>query len=131
MIIPQLKIELDREALARYGLTPHDVNEFIETALSGRVVSTVIQGQRKFDLLVSLGEEDREDVDNLQRLIMTLPDDRMIPLGAVATIRRRGGPNAIQREQVQRRIVVQRNTTGLHGLVSAVGDIRKRLAPIE
>ena len=60
--IPQLQIKLNREQLARYGLTSDYVNEFIETAMNGRTVSEIVQGERKFDLVVRLDDEFRQDL---------------------------------------------------------------------
>ena len=129
--IPQLRIELDRDQLARYGLTPGDVNEFVETAMHGKVVSEVLLGQRTFDLFVRLDEP--------------LPREPRSPEAAVArsargrddaawrrwpTIYPAGGPNTINREQVRRRIVLQCNTAG-RGLVDVVRDIQQRLEPIQ
>ena len=84
--IPQLRIELNRDQLARYGLTPGDVNEFIETAMHGKVVSEVLQGQRTFDLFVRLDERYRENLEALSRLSLDLPEGGTTPLASVATI---------------------------------------------
>ena len=121
--IPQLRIELNRDQLARYGLTPGDVNEFIETAMHGRVVSEVLQGQRTFDLFVRLDERYRENLDALSRMSLDLPEGGTTPLSSVAKIYQAGGPNTINREQVRRRIVLQCNTAG-RGLVDVVRDIQ-------
>ena len=121
--IPQLRIELNRDQLARYGLTPDDVNEFIETAMHGKVVSEVLQGQRTFDLFVRLDERYRENLEALSRLSLDLPEGGTTPLSSVATIYQAGGPNTINREQVRRRIVLQCNTAG-RGLVDVVRDIQ-------
>ncbi len=129
--IPQLQIQLDREQLALHGVTPYHVNEFVETALNGRVLSQVLQGQRRFDLLVRFDELYREDIENLHRLTLALPDGGSTPLGSVSSIHRRGGPNAINHEQIRRRMFVQCNTTGQRGLVDIVDDIKQRLRPIE
>ena len=128
--IPQLRIELNRDQLARYGLTTGDVNEFIETAMHGKVVSEVLQGQRTFDLFVRLDERYRENLEALGRLSLDLPEGGTTPLSSVATIYQAGGPNTINREQVRRRIVLQCNTAG-RGLVDVVQDIKTRLKPVE
>ena len=62
VIIPQLRIEVDRRRLKNYGLRPIDINEFVDTAMNGEVVSEVLLGQRTFDLLVRLDEPFRESV---------------------------------------------------------------------
>jgi CzcA family heavy metal efflux pump len=128
--IPQLQIQVRRDELARNGLAVDDVNEFIETAMNGRKVSEVLRGQRNFDLVVRLDEEFREDVEYLKRLRINLPTGGGLPLSAVANVIQASGPNTINRENVRRRIVVSCNTTG-RDLASIVGDIQKRLAPIQ
>ena len=129
VIIPQLRIELDRDKLLLYGLTATDVNEFIGTAMNGTVVSEILIDQRTFDLIVRLGEEDREDIDALKRLSIEIPDGGTIPLSAVARIYESGGPNTVNRENVRRRIVIQCNVSE-RGVVDVVGDIQKAVAPV-
>lgn len=128
--IPQLQIRLDRDQLARHGLTAAEVNAFIETAMNGRTVSELVQGERKFDLVVRLDDPFREDPAALGRLSLNLPGGGRAPLEQLARIERGSGPNTIQRENVRRRIVVQCNTAG-RDLNSVVTDIQRRLAPIQ
>ena len=128
--IPQLRIELDRHQLARFGLTPDDVNKFVETAMHGRVVSEVLLGQRTFDLFVRLDEPYRENLEALNRMSLELPEGGTTPLSSVAEIYAAGGPNTINREQVRRRVVLQCNTSG-RGLVDVVRDIQQRLKPLQ
>ena len=129
VIIPQLRIEADGERLKAFGLRRADVNEFVETAMQGEVVSQVLDGQRTFDLLVRLGEESREDLSALKRLQIDLPGGGSVKLEDVARVYKAGGPNTVNREQVRRRIVVQCNVSG-RGLVDVVADIDERLRPI-
>ncbi len=128
--IPQLQIDLNRDQLARYGLTPDYVNEFIETAMNGRTVSEVVLGERKFDLVVRLDDEHRQNLNEIGRLSLNLPTGGRVQLSQVATIRRGSGPNTINRENVRRRIIIQCNTAG-RDLNSVVTDIQKKLAPIQ
>lgn len=128
--IPQLRIELDRDQLARFGLMPDDVNEFVETAMHGKIVSEVLQGQRTFDLFVRLDDPYRENLEALGRMSLNLPEGGTAPLASVARIYQAGGPNTINRENVRRRIVLQCNTAG-RGLVDVVQDIQARLKPIQ
>ena len=118
--IPQLCINLNRKAMASYGLNSADVNELIETAMNGRVVSELVLGQRKFDLLVRLDDPFRNDPQELRRMTLELPRGGQIPLNAVADVVDSSGPNTINRENVRRRIIVQCNTAGrdLGGVVS-------------
>ena len=130
ILIPQLRIEHDRHQLARNGLTPDDVNRFVETAMHGKVVSEVLQGQRTFDLFVRLDEPFRENLESLSRMSIELPEGGSVPLSSVARIYPAGGPNTINREQVRRRVVLQCNTAG-RGMVDVVHDIQQRLKPIQ
>ena len=130
VIIPQYRIELDRDKLLRYGLTPMQVTEFVETAMNGEIVSRALTGQRSFDMLVRLDEQFREDLHALERLSIELPGGGTAPLSSVAKIYESGGPNAVKREQVRRRIVLQCNVSG-RGLVDVVFDIQERLKPIQ
>ena len=128
--IPQLRVNLNREALASYGLNSADVNELVETAMNGRVVSELVMGERKFDLLVRLDDQFRNDPQELQRMTVELPRGGQVPLSAVADVVDSSGPNTINRENVRRRIIVQCNTAG-RDLGGVVTEIQQRLAPTQ
>jgi HME family heavy-metal exporter len=128
--IPQLRIELDRKQLANHSLNSGDVNEVVETAMNGSVVSEIVLGQQKFDLLVRLDDPFRQDPQQLRRLTLEVPGGGQIPLSDVANVVDASGPNTINRENVRRRIIVQCNTAG-RDLASIVADIQKRIAPIQ
>lgn len=112
--------------LAHYGITANFVNDFVETAMHGREVSTMVQGQRTFDILLRLQEDQRTDLSNLDRLPMELPDGSRISLGTVAKVYEAAGPNTINREDGRRRIVVRVNTRG-RDVGGAVADIKARI----
>ena len=122
-LIPQLRIELNREKLALNGLTPGHVNRLVETALNGRTVSTILEGSRTFDLVVRMDDEYRTDVDAIRRLVIVLPAGGSIPLEAVARIYDGAGPNTISHERTKRRITIRGNTTD-RDLGSVVADIQ-------
>ncbi|MCB9925314.1 MAG: efflux RND transporter permease subunit [Planctomycetaceae bacterium] len=128
--IPQLRIEADGARLETFGLRRLDVNEFVETAMQGEVVSEVLDGQRTFDLLVKMDESYREDLEALRRLVIDLPEGGSVKLEDVANIYPSSGPNTINREQVRRRIIIQCNVRD-RGLVDVVEDIKSRIGPIE
>lgn len=129
VLIPQLRIELKRDQLTLNGLRARDVNEVIETALNGTTVSEVLDGQRKFDLVVRFDNKSREDLDSLRRLSIELPEGGTIPLEEVADIYESGGPNTINRENVRRRIVLQCNVSE-RGVVDVVNEIQAKLKPM-
>jgi Cu/Ag efflux pump CusA len=124
----ELHVRLRADDLAFYGLTREAVARVIQTALQGEVVSQVVEGQRRFDLLVRLEEEYRTDYANLGRLRLDLPDGRgQVELRELADIGPGAGPNSVNRENARRRIVVRCNTQG-RDLAGAVAEIRRRVA---
>ncbi|MDA8744396.1 efflux RND transporter permease subunit [Rubripirellula amarantea] len=129
VIIPQLRVELDRNMLTQYGMTTASVNEYIETAMNGKVVSEVLDGMRTFDLVVRMKDEYREDIEELKRLSIQLPEGGTLPLSALARIYESGGPNVVNRENVQRRTVIQCNVAD-RGVVDVVTDIQTAIQPI-
>jgi len=124
--IAQLRIELNREQLARYGLSAQFVNEQVETALSGHVVTKLLENQRSFDVVLRFADEYRQDYTELGRMHLHLSDGKLIPLSEVARIYEAAGPNTINREDSRRRIVVRVNTLG-RDLGSAVAAIRSAI----
>lgn len=129
VVIPQLRIELDRDKLLLYGLTPAEVNEYIETAMNGQVASDILIGQRTFDLLIRLDENYRENLNELKRLSIELRDGGKVPLEAVADIYESGGPNTVNRENVRRRIILQCNVAD-RGVVDVVQDIKAEVRSV-
>ena len=128
--IPQLQIRLKRDKLMQVGLTADEINDFVETAMNGRTVSEIVQGERKFDLVVRLDDPYRGDVDAMRRLSINLKGGGRVPLETVADVVEGSGPNTINRENVRRRIILQCNTAG-RDLNGVVLDIQSRLAPIQ
>ena len=129
VIIPQLRIELDRSSLTQYGLSVQSVNDYVQTAMNGAVVSEVLDGMRTFDLMVRMRNDYREDIDGLNRLAIQLPEGGTVPLGSVARIYESGGPNTVNRENVRRRVVIQCNVKD-RGVVDVVKDIQKAIKPV-
>ncbi len=134
-VIPQLQIDLDRDALARYGLTPAYVNEYVTTAMNGEVVSQVLLQQQTFDLIVRMDDAFREDRQTLARLAIELPGGGQTSLASLVKnpdqpFRVANGPNVIMRESAKKRIVLQCNVEN-RGAVNVVADIKERLQPIE
>jgi HME family heavy-metal exporter len=125
-MVPQLRIEYDRDRLLAAELSVGHINRTIETAMKGETVSTIVQGQRTFDLSVKLREDARQELQVLRRLPIDLPGGGQLPLEALATIEQAYGPNSISREHVQRRMVIQCNVAE-RGLVEVVEEIQERL----
>ncbi len=126
--IPQIRIRLDRAKLAFHGLTPYQVNELVETAMNGRVVTEVIENQAFFEVLLRLNEACREDLEALEQLPIPHPDGGVIPLKAVATIDARArGPHQIDHEDGRRQVLIQSNPKN-RGAVDVKEEIQQRLA---
>jgi CzcA family heavy metal efflux pump len=124
----ELHIRLRPDDLAAHGVTRAYVAQVLETALQGEVVSQVLEGQRKFDLLVRLEDVYRTDYANLGRLRIDLPANRgQVELRELADIDEGSGPNAVNRENARRRVVIRLNTQD-RDLASAVAEIQSRIA---
>lgn len=126
VLIPQLRIAVNREAAGRYGLLPGNVAEQMETLLNGTVVSQVLDGQRTFDVLLRLNEPFRNDFEPIQQILIDTPSGTKIPISTVAEIQPEKGPNQILRENVRRRIVIQCNVAG-RDLGSTIAEIQARI----
>jgi len=123
----ELHIRLRPNDLARYGLTREYVGQIMQTALQGEVTSQVLEGQRRFDLLIRLEQSYRTDYANLGRLRIDLPHGKgQVELASLADIGEGVGPNAINRENARRRIVIRCNTQE-RDLASAVAEIQQRV----
>jgi HME family heavy-metal exporter len=127
----EIHIRLRPESLAYYGVDRAHVGNFVQTALNGEVVSQVVEGQRRFDLVVRLDEPYRADVAQLKELWLDLPNGqgrvRLKDLADVTPMTGGdAGANQVKRENVRRRIIVRCNATG-RDLASVVGDIQKNV----
>jgi CzcA family heavy metal efflux pump len=135
--VPQLRIELDRERLKTFGLTPRAVNELIETAMRGRVVAemmrTTTEGavrQRFYEIVLQLTPSQREDLEALRRLTIPLPSGGAVPLRDIADINAKArGPNQIDHEAGRRQVIVQSNPQK-RGVVEVKQQIERALKPI-
>ncbi len=123
---PQLKITPNREMLARYGITLPEFSEIVQVMLAGEVVSQVYENGRTFDLTVKVADDHRDRIRRIHELTIDAGDGRKIPLEYVANIESTSGPNTINRENVQRKIVVSANITS-GDLRGAVNDIRNAI----
>lgn len=125
--IPQVRVTVKREEAIRYGLSPGDVAQALETALQGRVVSQVLEGTRTFDLVVWFDRSARHDVNAIRSTPLSTPSGARIALGTVADVVNTTGPNTINRENIVRRIVIQCNVAG-RDLAGVVHQIQHAVA---
>lgn len=124
--LPQLRIEIDRAATARVGLTPGDVIDAVRIGMVGEEASSIWVGQRNYDLVVRLQDDARNDVEAIGSLLVDGHDGSRIPLGQLATIGKTFGPGAIRREAGSRRIAVEASVEG-RDLGGAAREVRDRL----
>lgn len=123
--LPQLMIRIDREKLALHELSIEEVNRVIRASFAGEFVGTVYEGQKRFDMVVRLEKDFRQNVD-LGQLFIHTPNNVTIPISEVATISLEDGPMQISRDNAQRRISVGVNVRN-RDLASFVEDVQKQL----
>ncbi|MCA3208709.1 CusA/CzcA family heavy metal efflux RND transporter, partial [Cupriavidus sp.] len=104
-----LSIEIDRQAIARYGLNVSDIHDIIEIAIGGKRATDIFEGERRFAAAVRLPEEFRSNVQAIRQLLVQAPDGVQVPLQSVAKIEVSDGPAQISREMAKRRVVVMIN----------------------
>ena len=123
--VPQLQVRLNYDNAALYGVTPAAVTDALEKLSNGKVVAQIVDGQRRFDVVLRLGENDRTTM-GLGDLLIETPKGR-VPLRMLAEVVDTDGPNQILRENGRRRIVVQANTDG-SDMGRIVENIRAEIA---
>ena len=106
---PYLEIEVDRVAMARFGLRAQEVLDVVEAGLGGRNLTTTIEGRQRFPIQVRLEREERNDLERLGEVLVGTPSGQFIPLGQLAKIRRNTGPSEIASENGRLRVFVQAN----------------------
>ncbi len=107
--VPQVVVKYNREKASRYGLNVGDLADITKISLNGTTVSEVLEGQKTFDLFIRLNEESRNNIETIKNMLIDTPMGSKIPLREVADIDLENRPYTINREQVQRRLVVQFN----------------------
>jgi len=126
VLMPQVRIEADRDKAKLYGIQIGELNELLETALNGRTVAQVLDGQKTYDIFVRYDETSRNNVEAMRQMLVDTEKGQKVPLALLADVRDSKGPNIINRENVQRRIVVQANVSG-RDLGSVVVEIQKKI----
>lgn len=121
--ISQIVITFNRAKLANYGLQINDVNKAINTAFAGQTTGLVFEDEKRFDLVVRLEAEKRNNIDAVSNLLINGPNHIQIPLSAIAKVEMVNGINQIQRENAQRRIIVGFNVR-TRDVQSTVADLQ-------
>ena len=128
--LPQLRVTIDRHAVARTGLTPGDVIRALRIGLVGEEASEVWIGQRRYDLVVRLADAARNSVQAIRSLRLDAHDGTSVPIDQVARIEEVLAPGTIRREGGNRRVAVEASVAG-RDLGSAAADVRNRLTTLQ
>lgn len=124
--LPQMSVKFNREKIARYGLNIAELNDIIAMGFAGKSAGSVFEGEKRFDLVLRLDENNRKDITDLENLYVDVPNGEKIPLNELAEISYKKGAAKISRDDTKRRIVVGINVRN-RDLQSVVDDIRKRI----
>jgi Cu/Ag efflux pump CusA len=124
--VAQVQINMKRAEAAAVGLRADDLAETVDTAFNGHVASQVLEEQKTHDVLVRFNDSARESVESIGRTLIDTPTGAKVPIAQVAEVRVDQGPNTINRENVQRRIIVQANVAD-RDLGSVIGDVRNSI----
>ncbi len=125
--VPQVQVNMDRQAAAAVGLRAEDLAETVDTAFNGHVASQVLEEQKTYDVLVRFDDSARDSVAAISRTLIDTPTGVRVPIGQVAEVHVDQGPNTLNRENVQRRIIIQCNVAA-RDLGSVINDVRTAIA---
>lgn len=125
--VPQMVITYNREAIARYGANIASINQVVQAAYAGSVAGQIFENDRRFDLVIRLDGEQRNDANNIQDLMVGLPNGQQVPLNILANVEIQDGPYQIQREDAQRRITIGFNVRG-RDVQSIVEELQNKVA---
>ncbi|MBT1711438.1 CusA/CzcA family heavy metal efflux RND transporter [Fulvivirgaceae bacterium PWU5] len=125
--LPQIVVKINRDALARFGISVEAVNETVSAAFAGKAAGLVYENERRFDLVVRLAEQSRQRIEDVQDLYVSGPNGLQVPLQQLADVRFEEGPNQIQREDAKRRIIVGFNVRG-RDIASVVKEVQEKIA---
>ncbi len=124
--LPQIVVHYNRDKIAEFNLNISDINRAIRAGFAGESAGLVYEGERRFDLIVRLAQGNRQSIDDVANLYISTPSGNQIPLSQVANIEFQTGPNQIQRDNAQRRVVVGFNVRD-RDVESVVKEIQNRI----
>jgi CzcA family heavy metal efflux pump len=127
VMVPQLLIKINREALQRYGIQAGKVAQDLEIFYNGKVAGQILDGQKTFDILLRTTDEERSNLENIRNTMIDTPEGNLIPLHQIATIESTTTINSVWHENTQRRIVISCNVQD-RDLGSTVEEIQERLS---
>jgi cobalt-zinc-cadmium resistance protein CzcA len=124
--LPQMTVVYNREKMAQYGVTVDKLNDYVSAAFAGEKASVIFEGEKRFDVVIRLAKEFRQDINSLKNLYIDLPNGAQVPLKEVADISYKPGPMQISRDNTSRRISVGVNVRG-RDVKSMVEEIQQKL----
>jgi CzcA family heavy metal efflux pump len=124
--VPQVQVNLNREQAAALGVKAEDLAETVDTAFNGHIASQVLEEQRTYDVLVRFDDTSRASIEAIGRTLIDTPSGAKVPIAQIAEVRTDQGPNTINRENVQRRIIIQANVAD-RDLGSVIADVRESI----
>lgn len=124
--LPQITIDYNKDKLALYGLNVGDINKVVRAGFAGETAGVVYEGEKRFDMVVRIKNENRQDINDLKTLYVTLPSGNQVPLEQIADISEKPGPMQISRENGKRRIVVSFNVRG-RDIKTVVAEVKKNI----
>jgi len=111
--LPQMTVVYNRDKMAQYGVTINQLNDYVSAAFAGEKASVIFEGEKRFDVVIRLAKEFRQDINNLKNLYIDLPNGAQVPLKEVAEISYKPGPMQISRDNTYPRISIDLNVRGL------------------
>ncbi len=124
--LPQIVVAIDRPRLAQFGLNVEDVNRTVQTAFAGEAAGHVFEQERRYDVVLRLRPELRQNIESVRRLLLSTPGGAAVPLEQVARVELRDGPNQVQRDDAKRRVTVAFNVRG-RDVESVVSELQGKL----
>ncbi len=126
----QIEVKHNHEAMARRKINSSDINTLVETAIGGKVATTVYEGQKRFDVLVRYPEEARKNIESIRDLLVPSPAGYNAPLSELATVEKVEVPAQVSREDFTRRLIIECNIRG-RDIGSFVNEAKEKLAAVE
>ena len=124
--LPQMTVEYNRAKMAQYGVTVDKLNDYVSAAFAGEAAGVIFEGEKRFDVVIRLAKDFRQDINSLKNLYIDLPNGVQVPLKEVADISYKPGPMQISRDNTSRRISVGVNVRG-RDVKSMVEEIQQKL----
>ncbi|MCW8851893.1 MAG: CusA/CzcA family heavy metal efflux RND transporter [Gammaproteobacteria bacterium] len=121
-----LQIDIDQKVIAKYGIHVEDINALVETAIGGRVVTELLENNRRIGILMRYQEKDRSSPAAIEKMLVTLPNGTKVSLGHLAKVDIVDGPVQIIRESAKRQVVIQANVDG-RDVVGFVDEVRSSI----